>query len=184
MMVLDPVLSLTVALLIAFVFARAGMHKVMQYSRHVEIVADYRVAPRWLVPLLAPLVIIVEFAAAVLALWPATRSLGLALAAGLLLVYVFAIGLNLLRGRTSIDCGCAWGSQGQRISAWLLLRNILLLGVSLAAIAPMAQRSLHVLDWLLTACASLAVIVVYVTGDLLIANWSKLSQLNPESPQL
>jgi hypothetical protein len=179
MMVLDPVFSRTVAILIAFVFARAGMHKIMQYARHVEIVADYRVAPRWLVPLLAPLVIILEFAAAALVLWPATRSPGLALAAGLLLVYIYSIGLNLLRGRTSIDCGCAWGSQGQSISAWLLLRNMLLLGVSLAAIAPMAQRSLHVLDWLLTVCASLAVIAVYVTGDLLIANWSKLSRLGP-----
>ncbi len=176
-MVLDPVFSLTIAILIAFVFARAGLHKVMEYSRHVEIVADYQVAPRWLAPLLAPLVIILEFAAAALALWPATRSTGLVLAAGLLLAYGFSIGLNLLRGRTSIDCGCAWGSQGQRISGWLLLRNILLIGVSLAVLAPMAQRSLNVLDWFLTAGASLAVIAVYVIGDLLIANGSKLSRL-------
>src|SRR3990172_5198448 len=101
-MILDPVFSLSIAVLIAFVFAQAGIHKIMEFPRHVEIVADYRVAPRWLVPLLAPLVIVLEFAAAVLVLWPATRSSGLALAAGLLLVYVFSIGLNLRRGRTSI----------------------------------------------------------------------------------
>ncbi len=41
----DPIYALTIALLIAFVFAFAGVHKVMDYARHVGVVADYQVVP-------------------------------------------------------------------------------------------------------------------------------------------
>jgi hypothetical protein len=178
MMALDPVYSLATALLVAFVFASAGIHKVMEYSRHTMIVADYRVAPRWVAPLLAPLVIALEIAAAVAVLLPSLRSQGFLLAAGLLLIYAASIGLNLLRGRTSIDCGCGWGSHGQRISSWLVVRNGLLLVAILAvALSPAVERPLNWADWFLTAFAGLAAIAVYSTGDLLIANWLKVSQL-------
>ncbi len=177
MMHLDPIYSLAVAVLIAFVFARAGLHKLIDFPRHLAIIRDYRIAPGWLAPLLAPVVVILEVTVAALVLWPASRSPALALAAGLLLAYVCAIGLNLLRGRTSIDCGCGWGSHEQRISNWLLVRNLLLIGVALAARLPVAERPLNLLDWFLLAFTSLALIAVYSIGDSLIANWLKLSQL-------
>jgi len=177
MMPLDPVFSLAVAALFAFVFGQACLHKLMDFRRHVEVIKDYRIAPARLAPVLGAVVVLLELAAAVLVLWPALRSAGLGLGAGLLLVYGLSIGFNLLRGRTSIDCGCGWGTHGQRISNWLLLRNALLVGVALAGLAPMAQRPLNPLDWVLVALASLALIAVYSIGDLLIANWLKLSQL-------
>ena len=55
---LDPIYAQTVALFIAFVFAFAGSHKLMAYSRHAGIVADYQIVPASLVPVLAPLVLI------------------------------------------------------------------------------------------------------------------------------
>lgn len=177
MPVLDPVYSLIVAILVAFVFAHAATHKVMDYTRHVAIVADYQVMPAQFVQLLAPLVIILEFAAAILVLLPVTRPMGLILAAGLLIAYLFSIGLNLLHGRTSIDCGCGWGSQKHPISGWLLIRNLLFIAAILSAFLPLANRSLHLMDWVLVAFASSAVIAVYYIGDLLIANWLKLRKL-------
>lgn len=175
--VLDPIYSLIVAILVAFVFVHAATHKVMDYARYVGIVADYRVMPAWFVPFLAPLVIVLEFAAAILALLPATRSMGLILATGLLLAYLLSIGLNLLRGRMSIDCGCGWGSQKHPISGWLLFRNLLFIAAILSVLLPMANRSLHLADWILVALAGTAVIAVYYIGDLLIANWLKLRKL-------
>jgi hypothetical protein len=177
MPVLDPIYSLIVATLVAFVFAHAAIHKVFEYARHVGIVADYQVMPAWVVPLLAPLVIVLEFAAAVLVLLPATRTMGLILAAGLLLAYLFSIGLNLLRGRTSIDCGCGWGSQEHPISGWLLIRNLLFVAAAASALLPLASRSLHLADWILVALASSVVIAIYYIGDVLIANWLKLRKL-------
>jgi uncharacterized membrane protein YphA (DoxX/SURF4 family) len=177
MPVLDPIYSLIVAVLVAFVFAHAATHKVLDYTRHVAIVADYRVMPAWFVPLLAPLVIVLEFTAAILVLFPATRPMGLILAAGLLLAYLFSIGMNLLRGRTSIDCGCGWGSQAHPISGWLLIRNLLFIAITLMALLPLANRSMHLADWILIALASSAVIAIYYVGDLLIANGLKLRKL-------
>lgn len=179
MPVLDPIYSLIVTILVAFVFAHAATHKVMKYARHVGIVADYQVMPAWSVPLLAPLIIVLEFAAAVLVLLPATRSMGLILATGLLLIYLFSIGLNLLRGRTSIDCGCGWGSQEHAISGWLLVRNLLFVAATALALLPLplANRLLHLADWILVALAGSAVIVIYYIGDLLIANGVKLRKL-------
>jgi len=177
MPVLDPIYSLIVVILVAFVFAHAATHKVMEYTRHVAIVADYQVMPAQFVPLLAPLVIVLEFAAAILVLLPATRSMGLILAAGLLLAYVFSISLNLLRGRTSIDCGCGWGSQEHPISGLMLIRNLLFIAVILTALLPLANRSLHLADWILVALAGSAVIAIYYIGDLLIANWLNLRKL-------
>jgi hypothetical protein len=173
----DPIYALIVAILIAFVFARAATHKVMDYARHVAIVADYQVMPAWSVPLLAPLVIVLECAAAILVLLPATRSTGLILAAGLLLAYLFSISLNLLRGRSSIDCGCGWGSQDHPISGWLVVRNLVMIAIALAALLPASNRSLQAADWILAALAGTAVIGLYSIGELLISNWLNLSKL-------
>jgi len=175
---LDPIYSLTIAVLIAFVFALAAIHKVLDYSRHAGVVADYRVVPEWSVPMLAPLLIVLEFAVVVFVLLPGTRSAGLILTTGLLLIYIFSIALNLVRGRTSIDCGCGWGSQGHPISAWLIFRNLVMIAVTVAALLPSTNRLLHLGDWILAAFAGTAVIAIYSIGDLLIANGSKLRKIS------
>ncbi len=174
---LDPIYALTIVILIAFVFALAGIHKVMDYARHAGVVADYRVVPVWFVPLLAPLLIVLEFGVAVLVLLPGTRSAGLILTIGLLLIYILAIGLNLVRGRTSIDCGCGWGSQGQQINAWLIVRNLVMIVLCVMALLPSTNRLLQPVDLILAAVAGAALIAIYSIGDLLIANGSKMSNL-------
>jgi hypothetical protein len=174
---LDPIYSQAVAIFFAFVFAFAGHHKVMDYSRHVGIVADYQLVPASFVPVAAPLVIILEFASAALVLLAVTRAAGLVLSVGLLVIYLFSIGLNLLRGRRSIDCGCGWGSQGHQLSAWLIFRNLLMIGAALAALLPLIDRSLQLADWILVIFTASALIAIYFIGDLLIANGSRLSKL-------
>lgn len=174
---LDPIYSLTIAVLIAFVFALAAIHKALDYARHAGVVADYRVVPAWSVPVLAPLLIVLEFAVVVLVLLPGTRSAGLILTTGLLLIYFFSIGLNLVRGRTSIDCGCGWGSQGHPISGWLIFRNLTMIGIAVAALLPSTNRPLQLVDWILAAFAGTALIAIYSIGDLLMANGSKLRKI-------
>jgi uncharacterized membrane protein YphA (DoxX/SURF4 family) len=51
-------------------------------------------------------------------------------AAGLLLIYALAIGVNLARGRRNIDCGCS--SSPRKLSIWLVVRNLMLAGAALA----------------------------------------------------
>ncbi|MEF9603853.1 methylamine utilization protein MauE, partial [Paracoccus sp. PXZ] len=56
-------------------------------------------------------------------------------AAGLLLVFAAALAINVLRGRTQIDCGCFRNGLKQPVSWLLVLRNLVLTGLALAVAA-------------------------------------------------
>jgi hypothetical protein len=64
-------------------------------------------------------------------------------AAFLLISFLVAIGLNIMRRRTDLSCGCAGGSSQQKIGSMLLLRNLALL---LLAVVCMFSTSFFV--WL------------------------------------
>lgn len=120
-------LSLYLRLLLAGLFLSAGLEKLRAMERHKSIVRDYRLLPeRW----------VGSFAVA--EVW-GELALGCLLAAGLFVrfslvaavvmfgIYSVAIGVNLLRGRREISCGCGGVAGDQPISRWLVLRNLLLM---------------------------------------------------------
>jgi hypothetical protein len=77
--------------------------------------------------------LLAESACGVLLLLPGMRVAGAVIASALVLLFVFAIALNIRRGTTDFDCGCA-GSHALRPGAALLLRNTALLCVLLMAV--------------------------------------------------
>ncbi len=52
-----------------------------------------------------------------------------------------------------------------------------MIAVAVVALLPSANRSLHMVDWILVVVAGIAVIAIYSIGDLLIANGAKLGKL-------
>ncbi|MFM7275424.1 MAG: MauE/DoxX family redox-associated membrane protein, partial [Gammaproteobacteria bacterium] len=63
-------------------------------------------------------------------------------AAVLLAVFALAMGINLQRGRSGIDCGCFRGTLRQSLRIELVLRNILLLAAALlCALMPVTGAS-------------------------------------------
>jgi hypothetical protein len=66
-------------------------------------------------------------------------------AAGLLLLFALAMGINLRRGRRHIDCGCFQNALKQTLSWALVMRNVVL-----ALLAGLALLSNQVPDDLLT----------------------------------
>jgi hypothetical protein len=68
--------------------------------------------------------------------------------AALLLVYAAAMAVNIVRGRTHIDCGCLGFGTSRASLGWeLVARNMLLAAVALAAAAlPVAPRALGAID--------------------------------------
>ncbi len=121
MQVAATFLAITGACFVSLVFVRAILHKLAGYGQFVGIVRDYRLLPAGLEVSIAPLLLVLEALVVVGLVLPATRAAAALLAGGLLLGYAAAIGLNLARGRTSIDCGCGGGGQG--ITTLHLLRN-------------------------------------------------------------
>jgi hypothetical protein len=77
----------------------------------------------------------------------------------LLLLYAGAIGLNLLRGRVLLDCGC--GGRSQPISWWLVGRNLALAGAAGLALLPVGERPLTLLDGITVAAAVLVGAALY-----------------------
>lgn len=107
---------------------------------------------------------------------PLTRLAG----AGLLLLVTAAVAINLLRGRTNIDCGCAGlsGHSGeQQLSGALVVRNALLLLALFIATAGHTERSLVWVDYLSVAGATLALLGLYVAAGQLLVNHPRLQAI-------
>ncbi|MEZ4605728.1 MAG: MauE/DoxX family redox-associated membrane protein [Deinococcales bacterium] len=98
--------------------------------------------------------------------------LGNALIAALILIFSLAIAINLLRHNADIDCGC-FGSLEQRLSWWLILRNAILLSFTLALFLPIGLRDLNWFDVLNLIFATLALLGLYITLNILISHAPK-----------
>jgi hypothetical protein len=141
---LDP-LALAAAIgLTVLVFARALLHKASDFEAFRQSVEDYRIGPPGLSGPAAIGLGLAEAAVVLGLLLPATRAAAALGAIALLLLYAGAMALNLMRGRTSIDCGC--GGPGQAISWTLVGRNAVLAGVAALALLPVAERPLGFVD--------------------------------------
>jgi len=132
---------LAARLLVALVFVSAAIGKFTHSAEFQGVVARYRLLPQWLLMPVA------------YGLPPAEAATGVALMAGaaapwaawvaiaLLLVFALAMGINLLRGRRNIDCGCFQSALRQTLSWTLVLRNVLLAAVLVPTLAPSAAAT-------------------------------------------
>jgi hypothetical protein len=142
----DPIVAWILRAAFAALFAAAAAHKLRDPRAFQQTLSDYQILPRVLVmPVSIGLV-----SAEVLIVIGLVSGIGDSLvgvsAALLLLLYTIAIGINLLRGRTEIDCGCLGPAGRVRLSKWLLARNgILAVGASLTSL-PVSGRALHGMD--------------------------------------
>lgn len=138
---------------------------------------EYRLMPRNLSGIAAVLVVTAELLAALLVLIPTARTAGLVVMAGLLLVYTAGISINLLRGRRNIDCGCSGPSSRHELSGWLVLRNLLLSGLVLLALAPVSARPLNWLDLLVIVFGVLIAGGLYLGMNQLLAQAPRIATL-------
>jgi len=143
--------QIAVRTLIALVFLAAAIGKMRHWAVFQGVVANYRLLPD---------VLVAPFAYALPpfeALLGATLLLGLfspwadAAAAALLLLFAAAMGINLMRGRRNIDCGCFQSALKQTLSWILVARNgVLALLLGLALVTTQGPKDLRMtLDGLL-----------------------------------
>ena len=154
------------AWVLAGVFAAAVVHKLGNGLEFRGVLEQYRILPVRLVPLAAPVIVLLEGCACLALAFPSWRLTGAWLAGGLLLTYSAAISLNLhVRGRTALDCGC--GGAPIPLSGWLLLRNVLLL-----ALVPLAALPTAASGAALAIAAAIALFfwLAYGIGNQLLAN--------------
>jgi hypothetical protein len=147
----DPLVLSFGQSLLALLFAVAAIGKLRAGEEFVGVVRNFRLLPGALtrpfalgLPWLEAAVAAGLLAAP--ALPPAARLAALA-AAGLLLLFLLAIAVNLRRGRREIDCGCFRDGLRQPLSWWLVARNALLAGLALwLATGPAPARAAGAVD--------------------------------------
>jgi hypothetical protein len=120
--------------LIALVYLSAAAGKMHHWPVFHGVIANYRLLPDFM---LAPVAYILPPLEAIIGValllgwaspWPE------AAAAALLVLFAIAMGINLLRGRRNIDCGCFQSALKQSLSWTLVIRNgvmVLLLGLAM-----------------------------------------------------
>jgi hypothetical protein len=172
---MDPVIDATVRTALALLLLAAAAHKIRDGARFRATVADYRLLPPTLVTVGAVILVLSEVADPVaLAI---ARTWGLAGAAALLGLYAAAIAVNLARGRRHLDCGCTGPALRRPISGWLVLRNLLLVAIALADLAPVTPRSLVWIDRLTVVAATAAFAACWMAADRLLATAPGLARL-------
>lgn len=145
-MTIDPVIAAALRILLALLFAAAVAHKLADFAAFRIVLHDYHMLPFAIVTPVTGLVIATEVGLAAALPWRATGSTAAWAAIALLAIYSFGIAINLLRGRRTLECGCAPSAYRQPLSEWLLLRNAVLIAAAFALTLPHAPRSLAWLD--------------------------------------
>lgn len=144
---MNGLLTESLALLVAMVFAVAAVTKLSAWSELPGVIQNFRVLPRALALPAALVLPPLEMAAAVGILTPGTRAPAALTAALLFTVFGAALAINLHRGRRHIDCGCFRSALKQPLSAAVVVRNLVLAISALLLIPAGGDAMLSPLGW-------------------------------------
>jgi hypothetical protein len=170
---IDPAVSLILRCAFVVLFASSAVHKLRDFGRFCDAVADYQLMPPALVIPTAVALALLELVSVVIFLVAPSTTLQL-LPAGLLLLYAFSIAINLQRGRRSIDCGCLGVAGRVAIHRGLVARNVVLAGLVVVSALPSSERLLTWIDGVSISAGVFVVAAVYIAVDgLLGAPWRR-----------
>jgi hypothetical protein len=129
---------------LGLVFAHGAWHKITDFDSFTGFVADYQVVPTTIISVVSKFIVGAEMAMPLALLIHQGRKYSAALAIALLLGYASAMTVNLLRGRTQIDCGC--GNATQPLAWSLVVRNCALAGIATLILLPTGGPDLSVAE--------------------------------------
>ena len=165
---LDPVIQYCLLGSFALMFAISAADKYKDRGTFSSQLTSYRLLPEAFIPLAVFLVPAAEITAATLLVTTGYKY-GVALGSTLLAIYGLAIGINLGRGRTHIDCGCL-GSAGEGISYFHVSRNLVLVIALGLCLLPVAVRELVWLDYFVIPLFVGASILIFASFGQLLAS--------------
>jgi hypothetical protein len=167
------VAAAVVRLALSMLLLSAAWHKLRNLGAFRAAIDGYALVPTRFVPFLAGCAVIAEIALGIALLLPPINLLAGCGSASLLAVYTVAIVLNLGRGRSRIDCGCA-GPAGSLPLSWsLAVRNAVLIILSLVAALPTAPRTIAVSETVIVVMATSTFALLYVAAETALANGAR-----------
>ncbi len=168
-LLVDPILQWLAATALALLFAGAAYGKLRDLHGFRFVLSAYELLPVSIVGAAAVTLAVVELLLTIALCMPATWSVSPWLALGLLAAYSSAIAVNLLRGRTHLDCGCM-GAGHKALSPWLVVRNLFVMVLPVALLLPVVPRELVWFDGVTLLLSVAALALIYRLGDQLIGN--------------
>lgn len=125
-------LLISIRIVLGFVFIFAAISKASEPEEFARAIANYKLLPIFLINILAITLPWIEICAGMLLLFGISVKENSAILSGLLLVFIIAITISLIRG-LNIDCGCFGTIGGTKVGIQKILENIglLLLGLIL-----------------------------------------------------
>ncbi|MES1990340.1 MAG: MauE/DoxX family redox-associated membrane protein [Pseudomonadota bacterium] len=167
MQTIDPIIDYALRGGLALILTLAAMHKFNDRPTFEEQLGGYRLLPDALVHAASRAIPACELAIALCLL--ARSEHAAYLGAGIFTIYAGAIGINLLRARRDIDCGCG-GSDGQQaLHPALVVRNLLMALGAGAILLPQTPRPTGFADYAIAGLAGLAGVALYLAANKLIA---------------
>lgn len=174
-LVADPVVVGAVVGTLALILFAAAWHKLSEPEVFAGALQAYRLLPAAVVPVAARVLPFLEIVLGIAVLVPASRAPALIATALLMVAYASAMGINLMRGREQIDCGC--GGEAHPLSWALVVRNIVLAAAALVVAGPARERGFEWLDGVTLVVGVLAFYALYLMADELLRQSSRLRQL-------
>jgi Na+/phosphate symporter len=166
---LNPAVLVSAKLFLSLVLLTAALPKLRQADEFLGVVANYRILPRVLVAPFAALLPWLELACAAALLVPASSTLAAWATTALCASFALALGINIARGRTHIDCGCRRRPTSRsRIGGFHVVRALGLAGLAalVAAAGPASgQASFGALA--LGVVAALMLALIHLVADLM-----------------
>lgn len=173
---IDPVVGMTVCGSFALLFAIAGAHKLRARAAFAATLAGYSLLPGAVIGAASLILPALECLIAAGLMVPDIRAQAALAGSALLAGYAAAIGINLLRGRRQLDCGCLGPRGGGIISGALVLRNALMaLALALTAGGRWSVRPMGGLDVGTVLGAVCAAALLYAAANGLIRTADRLT---------
>jgi uncharacterized membrane protein len=154
---IDPAISWTLSLALAMVFGASAVIKLVAFSEFRGALENYRIVPERLSLSVAVLVPISEIAGAIGLLIPRFYLAAAMLLIFLVAIFTAAIGINMMRGRLYIDCGCFGPMLRQPLSYWL-------------SALPHGARIMTALDVVTITLGASTLVLLYGAANYLLAN--------------
>ncbi len=176
-MSLDPIVGKAISALFSLIFLTGAWDKLRDRHVFAGVVQGYEVLPAAWAFAASLLIATVELFLGLFLLFPGAVPAAPWLGLGFLSMVTAVLVINLLRGRTDLDCGCGGASADQQISWGLVARNLglgMLLGL---AGAHSTLRDTGWADVLLTIFAAVTAFGLYAAANQLLSNYPRLRQL-------
>ncbi|MCJ2185832.1 MauE/DoxX family redox-associated membrane protein [Novosphingobium beihaiensis] len=152
----------TARVLVAMLFLAGAMGKLRDLENFRTVLANYRLLPgRAVMPASLALVLAELVLAGGLIGWPRLAAPG---AIALLLLFAFAMRVNIARHRDFIDCGCGLSSR-RGISNGMVLQNLTLCVLLVPVMLPLAP----ITGFALANCAAAGVLlylIIQIFGEM------------------